>query len=90
MPRPAPASLAQAEIGETLYVQSVDAPGHAPEWARWLEEIGFYPGEPVSVMTRGLPGGDPLVVRIGTSTFALRRAEAECVRVETRSEALAA
>jgi ferrous iron transport protein A len=28
-----------------------------------------------------MPGGDPLVVRIGVSTFALRRAEAACVRV---------
>ena len=32
-------------------------------------------------MARGLPGGDPLVVRIGQSTFALRRAEAACVQV---------
>ena len=32
-------------------------------------------------MTRGFPGGDPLVVRIGGSTFALRRAEAAAVRV---------
>lgn len=93
MTRPAPASLAQAEIGDALHVQSVNAPGHAPEWERWLEEIGFLPGEPVSVMARGLPGGDPLVVRVGTSTFALRRAEAECVQVErqqTQLQALAA
>jgi len=89
MPRPAPASLAQAEIGDSLHVQSVSAPGHAPEWERWLEEIGFLPGEPVSVMAR-VPGGDPLVVRIGTSTFALRRAEAECVLVERQTQALAA
>jgi len=92
MTRSAPTSLAQAEIGDALYVQSVSAPGHAPEWERWLEEIGFLPGEPVSVMARGLPGGDPLVVRIGTSTFALRCAEAECVQVERQQtqQALAA
>jgi Fe2+ transport system protein FeoA len=31
-------------------------------------------------MARGL-GGDPLVVRVGWSTYALRLAEADCVRV---------
>ena len=74
-------SLAHAEIGDALLVQRVQAPAHSPEWAQWLEEIGFLPGEPVSVMARGLPGGDPLVIRVGESTFALRRAEAECVNV---------
>jgi ferrous iron transport protein A len=52
------------------------------ERARQLEEIGFLPGEQVSVMTRALPGGDPLVVRVGLSTFALRGAEARCIEVQ--------
>ena len=76
-----PASLALASIGQALVVLGIKAPSHAPEWASWLEEIGFLPGESVSVMARGLPGADPLVVRIGHSTFALRRAEAECIAV---------
>jgi ferrous iron transport protein A len=63
-------------------VIEVQVPAHAPEWARWLAEIGFLPGEPVAVLARGAPGGDPLVVRVGHSTFALRRAEAACVHVE--------
>lgn len=75
------ATLDLALIGHALTVQQVQAPHAAPEWARWLEEIGFIVGESVMLMTRGLPGGDPLVVRIGQSTFALRRAEAACVRV---------
>ncbi len=50
--------------------------------ARQLEEIGFLPGEPVCVMSRGLFGGDPLAVRVGLSTFALRRDEARCIDVE--------
>ena len=74
-------TLDQAMIGHALTVQHVEAPLAAPEWARWLEEIGFIAGEQVMLMARGLPGGDPLVVRIGQSTFALRRAEAACVRV---------
>ena len=74
-------TLDHASIGCALTVQQVEAPQLAPEWARWLEEIGFIAGERVMLMARGLPGGDPLVVRIGQSTFALRRAEAACVRV---------
>ena len=75
------ATLDLALIGHALTVQQVQAPHAAPEWARWLEEIGFIVGERVMLMARGLPGGYPLVVRIGQSTFALRRAEAACVRV---------
>jgi len=75
------ATLDLASIGQALTVQQVQAPPAAPEWARWLEEIGFIVGEHVMLMARGRPGGDPLVVRIGQSTFALRRAEAACVCV---------
>lgn len=75
------ATLDVALIGHALTVQHVQAPRTAPEWALRLEEIGFIVGERVMLMARGLPGGDPLVVRIGQSTFALRQAEAACVRV---------
>jgi ferrous iron transport protein A len=68
-------------------VTEVSAPAHAPEWAQWLAEIGFVHGEPVSLLARALPGGDPLVVRVGHSTFALRRAEAACVRVKAVAQA---
>jgi ferrous iron transport protein A len=74
-------TLDLAAIGHALIVRQVQAPPAAPEWARWLEEIGFIAGERVMLMRRGLPGGDPLAVRIGQSTFALRRAEAACVLV---------
>lgn len=62
-------------------VHQVIAPPGMPDWANWLAEIGFLPGESVRVIARGAPGGDPLVVRIGDSTFALRKAEAACIRV---------
>ena len=57
----------------------VEAPAQAPEWERWLEEIGFIVGEQVRLMAKAVPGGDPMVVRVGQSTFALRRAEAACI-----------
>lgn len=75
-------NLKNTPIGQPHVVSVVGSPTHAPEWRRWLEEIGFIPGEHVTLMARGMPGGDPLVVRIGTSTFALRNAEAACIQVE--------
>jgi ferrous iron transport protein A len=74
-------TLDRAAIGEALAVLRVEAPAESPEWGRWLEEIGFLPGERVCLMTRAIPGGDPMVVRVGQSTFALRRAEAACIGV---------
>jgi len=46
-----------------------------------LLEIGFLPGESVRVIAHGYPGHDPLAVRIGHTTFALRRHEAALVQV---------
>jgi ferrous iron transport protein A len=75
-------TLADASIGEVFTVERVNPPQGAPEWAAQLEDIGFLAGERVAIMGRGMPGGDPLVVRIGLSTFALRLVEATCVQVK--------
>lgn len=74
-------TLDRAEHFIPCVIHSVDSPAVAPEWQAWLEEIGFIPGENVMVMAKAIPGGDPLVVRIGASTFALRKVEAACVHV---------
>ena len=79
---PLPQRLDEARRGQIYVVREVTPDPHVPERARQLEEIGFCPGEQVTVMIRAVPGGDPLVVRIGQSTFALRGAEAACIRVE--------
>ena len=68
-------------IGRAATVIAVSDSAHAPEWASWLADLGFIPGERVMVTARAMPGGDPMAVRIGGSTFALRRAEAACVQV---------
>jgi ferrous iron transport protein A len=70
-------------------VRQISAPAEMPEWATWLAEIGFLPGESVRVIARGAMGSDPLVVRIGDSTFALRKAEAACVQVQRATDELA-
>jgi ferrous iron transport protein A len=49
--------------------------------ARRLLEIGFVRGERCEVIGETWPGGDPMAVRIGNSTFALRRREANAVLV---------
>ncbi len=74
-------SLDQLALQAPALVHEVTPPPELQDWAIWLAEIGFLPGEQVRVIARGAPGGDPLVVRIGDSTFALRRAEAACVQV---------
>ena len=76
------ATLDRLETHHAAVVTAIQAPDGMPEWRLWLEEIGFLPGEAVRVLARGVPGGDPLVVRVGGSTFALRQAEAACVQVE--------
>lgn len=81
-PHPLAATLDGLALHQPMLVAGLRVPDASPEWSRWLQEIGFIPGEPVSLLARAVPGGDPLVVRIGTSTFALRRAEAACVLVE--------
>lgn len=47
-----------------------------------LEDIGFLPGEQVEVLRKGFLGQGPILVRIGSSTFALRESEARLVEVE--------
>ena len=74
-------TLDKAVLGETLVVLKVDPPSLSPEWKKRLEEIGFVVGEQVRLMAKAIPGGDPMVVRVGQSTFALRRVEAACISV---------
>ena len=47
-----------------------------------LEDIVFLPGEQVEVLRKGLLGQGPILIRVGSSTFALRESEARLVEVE--------
>ncbi len=69
--------------GTLARVVSVDAPdsGAPRELARRLAELGFLPGELVRIVGRGFLSREPIAVRIGTGTFALRLFEAACIRV---------
>jgi ferrous iron transport protein A len=78
-------NLAQAPLHTTWRIQKLQPSEHTGEQTRQLQEIGFLPGELVCVLTHGFPGGDPLVVRVGMSTFALRKAEAQCIEIEPKA-----
>ena len=57
---------------------------------RRLAELGFLPGEKVTVLRRGPGGREPLAVQIGDTVFALRSIEADCIKVDSRAMAEAA
>ena len=46
-----------------------------------LLELGFAPGEKVRVVAESFPGRDPMAVRLGNTTFALRRHEAALIHI---------
>lgn len=48
---------------------------------RRLMELGFVPGERVQVLRKVFFGRGPLAVRVGTSTFAMRRLESSLIEV---------
>ena len=72
-------TLDQTPLDTVATVRAITAPAEQPELRQALQDLGFEPGEPVCVLKRAAFGGDPLVVRVGNSTYALRRAEAACV-----------
>ena len=78
--------------GQSAIVVSIapDAPGELDsgvDLARRLMELGFVPGEPIRMLKRGMPGGEPLAIKVGNSTFALRRFEAARISIDTAIEA---
>ena len=75
------ATLADAPRGARAVVDRVDYAGANDAIARRLEALGFVAGEPLRVIATGVFGGEPIVVQIGTTRFALRRAEAARVRL---------
>ena len=83
------AGLADLPLRTNAWVQGLHMEAAAEDGDLLLRllEIGFLPGEPVRVIGRGFPGGDPLAVRVGQATFALRRHEAALVQVQAEGAA---
>jgi ferrous iron transport protein A len=78
---PVPLSSLRPGIAGPVAAVLPAATAHDEPLVRRLAEIGFLPGESVRVMARA-PGAEPIAIRVGRSTFALRRFEAAFVQVE--------
>ena len=76
-------SLSALSPGTTGVVVSVGSPSeNLTPLDRRLLEFGFCSGERVEILAEARPGRDPFVVRVGNTTLALRRREAEKIWVE--------
>lgn len=73
--------LSELRVRTPGVIETVEDVGNHDVIAARLRELGFVRGEPVSVAARGPFGGDPLLIQIGYTRFALRRAEAARVHV---------
>lgn len=89
-PTVSPLTLDALKVGEYATVVHVaagdaadDGANEGANLARRLMELGFVPGEKVRLLKRGMPGGEPLAIKVGNSTFALRRFEAALISIET-------
>ena len=67
-------------------VASVEDHGANDNIARRLRELGFVAGEEVEVVAQGPMGGEPLLVQVGFTRFALRRSEAARVQLRGAGE----
>ena len=74
------AALPPGTTARVVGVGSIASPLSALE--RRLLEFGFVNGEQVEILAEARPGRDPFVVRVGNTTLALRRREAQSVWVE--------
>jgi ferrous iron transport protein A len=76
--------LRRGEVAVIARVESlpIEATGDAREVLQSrLRDLGFIPGARCEIVARMWPAGDPIAVRIGGSTFALRRSEAAAIQV---------
>tara|TARA_R110002096_G_scaffold257381_1_gene450933 strand:+ start:287073 stop:287333 length:261 start_codon:yes stop_codon:yes gene_type:complete len=76
--------LSDLKIGETSTISGFDTTRlNDREFAEDLEdrllEIGFEEGLSIELLHKGPIGGDPIAVRIGSMTIALRKMEAESI-----------
>lgn len=80
-------SLDQLDRGRTATVVRVMDQAPDDRIAGRLRSIGFVQGESVRLQTYGPFGREPLLVQVGLTRFALRRAEAARVMVDAGERA---
>ncbi|MDM1249151.1 ferrous iron transport protein A [Acinetobacter sichuanensis] len=81
--------LSELKVKQTAIITKVnrtlaDNSGQPDLVASRLETLGFVPGTTVQVITKGIFGGDPILIQVGFTRFALRKIEA--ARIEIQQE----
>jgi ferrous iron transport protein A len=74
--------LSELALGQVAFVDMVDERKPLDPIAARLRDLGFVRGEPVRVVAIGPLGGDPLLIQVGFTRFALRHGEASRVMVD--------
>jgi ferrous iron transport protein A len=75
-------NLSQLKQGTTAYIKSVQSKSADDTIGQRLVELGFVQGERVVCLSLAPFGGDPILVQIGFTRFALRKNEAARVLIE--------
>ncbi|MBF7690022.1 MULTISPECIES: FeoA family protein [Acinetobacter] len=77
--------LSELKVKQAAVIQKINhlnaVDGQDDLIASRLETLGFLPGTLVKIIARGVFGGDPILIQIGFTRFALRKFEAEKIEV---------
>lgn len=79
-------TLSELPLHTSAVVESVQDLHANDAIARRLHELGFVKGEEVRLVAKGPVGGEPLLVQVGFTRFALRISEAKRVVVDAASQ----
>lgn len=79
-------TLSELPLHTSAVVESVQDLHSNDAIARRLRELGFVKGEEVRLVAKGPVGGEPLLVQVGFTRFALRISEAKRVVVDAASQ----
>nr|3MHX_A Chain A, Putative ferrous iron transport protein A [Stenotrophomonas maltophilia K279a]3MHX_B Chain B, Putative ferrous iron transport protein A [Stenotrophomonas maltophilia K279a] len=79
-------TLSELPLHTSAVVESVQDLHANDAIARRLRELGFVKGEEVRMVAKGPVGGEPLLVQVGFTRFALRISEAKRVVVDAASQ----
>jgi len=77
--------LSELPRGAAAVVESVESTQASDSIAKRLGDLGFVKGEAVRIVANGPFGAEPLLVQIGYTRFALRRAEAARILVSVEA-----
>lgn len=83
-----PVSISALRPGQIVTIVAIDRLGSDPLNAGRLHEMGFDEGVDLELLHRAPLGGDPLAVRVGNMTVALRKSLAALVEVGPHDAAL--